>query len=153
MMFTKPSEREVAQNIKAEMEIKKADSLKRPLYYQRLNYNRNEANKFLGNNSLFKVRSSFNNPAYATELIEKLLHSFPKIFFFLIPLMAGILHLLFLKRKDLNFVSHTIFSLHLHAFCFSLFLLTLIPFIDDWIEPLLFFAGVNMVVVARMFHT
>jgi len=51
---------------------------------------------------------------------EQMKHLYPKIFFFLIPFMALILKLLFIRRKDLYYVNHVIFSLHYHAFYFSL---------------------------------
>ena len=58
---------------------------------------------------------------------ENLEHTLPKIFFFMIPVMAAILKLLFIRRKDAYFVDHAIFSLHYHSFWFSLFLFSIIP--------------------------
>jgi len=60
-------------------------------------------------------------------IAEKINHTIPKIFFFMIPAMAAILKLLFIRRKNTYFVDHAIFSLHYHALWFSLFLIALIP--------------------------
>jgi hypothetical protein len=56
----------------------------------------------------------------AHELEEKVIHALPKVFFFMIPLMAIVLRLLFFKRKDVHFVHHTVFSFHFHSLWFSL---------------------------------
>ncbi|MCW3121975.1 MAG: hypothetical protein JWQ38_1467 [Flavipsychrobacter sp.] len=61
--------------------------------------------------------------AHGKEIKEQALHMLPKVFFFLIPLMGLVLLLLFMKRKDLNYVSHVIFALHYHTLWFSIMLL------------------------------
>ena len=58
-------------------------------------------------------------------IMEKVNHNLSKLFFFMIPVMAMLLKLLFMRRKDLFFVDHAIFSLHYHSFWFSLFMLDL----------------------------
>ena len=55
-------------------------------------------------------------------LLENINHTFPKIFFFMIPIMALFLKVLFFRRKDLYFVDHAIFALHYLCFWFSLLL-------------------------------
>lgn len=75
------------------------------------------------------VRVGNLDPKKQEEAAEKSKHAVPKLFFFMIPLMAGLLKLLFFKRKDLYFVDHAVFSLHYHSFWFSAMLLALIdPF-------------------------
>jgi len=65
-----------------------------------------------------------NNEAYIEQRAGSLL---PKIFFFLVPVMALFLGLL-LAGRGYGFVDHLIFSLHVHAFLFSSWtLLALIP--------------------------
>jgi len=59
-----------------------------------------------------------------TELIEKVQHITPKLFFFMIPFAAWIVYLLFLKRKDMYYVDHAIFILHFHCFYFMVALVT-----------------------------
>jgi len=61
------------------------------------------------------------------DVKERIAHNIPKIFFIMIPIVALVLKLLFLKRKSMYFVHHAIFSLHIHSFLFSIFLFTLIP--------------------------
>ena len=61
-------------------------------------------------------------------ILDKINHNLPKIFFFMIPVMAMLLKLLFIRRKNLFFVDHAIFSLHYHSFWFSLFAIDLFNF-------------------------
>ncbi len=65
---------------------------------------------------------------YNDFLNETITHNLPKIFFFMIPVMALILKLLFIRRKTTFFVDHAIFALHYHSFWFSLFLIENFPF-------------------------
>lgn len=51
-------------------------------------------------------------------LIEKFLHSLPQMLFVLLPLLALILKLLYIRRKDFYYVDHAIFTLHLYVFIF-----------------------------------
>ena len=73
----------------------------------------------------------------AKYMNELLLHNIPKAFFFMIPLMALILKVLFLRRKELYFVNHAIFSLHYHALWFSVFAIAKVNPID-YINELLY---------------
>src|SRR5262249_19758206 len=62
-------------------------------------------------------------------LIEQLKHNIPKVFFFLIPFLALMLKVLFLRRKEALFVHHAVFSLHMHSFYFSMLIIPLLnPF-------------------------
>lgn len=70
--------------------------------------------------------SKLQNPAVLSEVTERVLHLFPKLFFFLIPITAFVLQLLFLKRKEFFYVDHLIFSIHFHSFYFLLGLVTTI---------------------------
>src|SRR6185437_1978576 len=75
------------------------------------------------------------------EIKEWLFHSLPKVFFFLIPLMGLLLTILFIKRKDISFVDHTIFSLHYHSFSFlvmSLYLIYLFHFARHYLLLIIF---------------
>ncbi len=47
-----------------------------------------------------------------------LLHSLPQMLFILLPLFAGILKLLYIRRKNYYYVNHGIFSLHFYIFSF-----------------------------------
>jgi hypothetical protein len=76
-------------------------------------------------------RSLFKDPEDVANFMEKLLHALPKMFFFMIPLMAFVLQLLFIRRKDAYFVSHSIFSLHIHAFAFVVGIIVMIPTSGD----------------------
>jgi len=84
-------------------------------------------------------------------IMEKLNHSIPRLFFFMIPVMALMLKLLFLRNKNQLFVDHAIFSLHYHSFWFSIFLITQfnLPYnIAFWLKLILFIPAIVYMVVA-----
>jgi hypothetical protein len=63
------------------------------------------------------------------EIFEHFMHTLPKVFFFMIPLMALVLKVIFFRRKDLLYVNHIIYALHYHSLWFSAMLLSIIyPF-------------------------
>lgn len=53
-----------------------------------------------------------------TAFSDILLHSLPQMFFILLPLFAGILKLLYIRRKNYYYVNHGIFSIHFYIFSF-----------------------------------
>ncbi len=53
-----------------------------------------------------------------TTFISILLHSLPQMLFILLPLFAGILKLLYIRRKNYYYVNHGIFSIHFYIFSF-----------------------------------
>lgn len=59
----------------------------------------------------------------AAAFLDILLHSLPQMFFVLLPLFAGILKLLYIRRKNYYYVNHAIFSIHFYIFSFILMLL------------------------------
>ena len=58
------------------------------------------------------------------RLIRGAIESTPKVMFLILPIYALLLKLLYVRRKRL-YVEHFIFALHLHAFAFLLFFITL----------------------------
>lgn len=56
--------------------------------------------------------------AVFSTLSNILLHSLPQMFFILLPLFAGILKLLYIRRKNYYYVNHGIFSIHFYIFSF-----------------------------------
>lgn len=57
--------------------------------------------------------------------INQLVHSFPQMLFISLPLFALVLKLLYLRRKDYYYVSHTIFTIHYYVFTFIVMLAVL----------------------------
>lgn len=76
------------------------------------------------------VRNQGSGHDIGDEAVEKLGHTAPKVFFFMIPFMAVILRGLFLRRQGLKLVHHMIFSLHIHAFWFSALTLIMLYVFD-----------------------
>ena len=52
------------------------------------------------------------------EFKDLLLHSLPQLLFISLPLLALLLKLIYVRRKDFYYVNHGIFSLHLYIFIF-----------------------------------
>lgn len=67
---------------------------------------------------------------------SKLLDSIPQMLFISLPLLALILKLIYIRRKQFYYVSHGIFSLHLYIFLFIamlfLFVLSILNNYLDW---------------------
>ena len=74
---------------------------------------------------------------YSEFLNETIAHNLPKIFFFMIPVMALILKLLFIRRKTTFFVDHAIFALHYHSLWFSVFLFENFP-LPGGVQPVMY---------------
>ncbi|RYE24961.1 MAG: DUF3667 domain-containing protein [Sphingobacteriales bacterium] len=55
---------------------------------------------------------------------EKFWHSFPYMLFFTLPLLALLLKLLYVRRKEFYYVSHIIFIIHFYCFIFLLLLVS-----------------------------
>lgn len=58
------------------------------------------------------------------KLIETFLHNIPKMLFFLLPVFALLLKLLYIRRKQFYYVDHAILSLHYFSFIFLLLILS-----------------------------
>lgn len=57
-----------------------------------------------------------------SDFVGKVKQYVSKLFFFTLPFLAFFLQLLFYRRKDLLFVDHAVFSLHLHCMYFVVML-------------------------------
>lgn len=67
---------------------------------------------------IFFLVLSFLGSDGSNVAVDKLISVyFPRLFFVLLPVFAGILHLLHFKRES-NYVVHFLFSVHFHAFFF-----------------------------------
>jgi hypothetical protein len=102
------------------------------------------------NNKFDLIKKKHGDPA--DYIKEHVWHTFPKLFFFMIPFMALILKMLFFRRKELMFVNHAIFSLHYHALWFSVFaLLALNPIkhIENILHVVLFAIVARYLVVSQ----
>lgn len=82
------------------------------------------------------------NVGYAIQ--DKFLHSYPKMFFLLLPFFALLLSWFF-RRKDLVYGDHAIFSIHMHTVVFMLGILAMLigmPFHGfayyEWLVLLIF---------------
>ncbi len=66
--------------------------------------------------------------SHSEQMNEHFFHMLPRVFFFMIPFMAFLLSVWFIRRKDTFFANNVIFSLHFQSLLFTLMLvLTLLP--------------------------
>lgn len=78
-----------------------------------------------------------NSPEQREKFTEQLRHNFPKIMFFLLPIFALILKLVYLHKKK-YYYEHFIYSLHVHS---AIFLAILFVLLLKWI--ITYFFGVS----------
>jgi hypothetical protein len=66
------------------------------------------------------INQKYNNNSQQilAAFVHTLLHSLPQMFFLSLPLLAFILKLMYIRRKQFYYVSHGIFSIHLYVFLF-----------------------------------
>ncbi len=76
------------------------------------------------------------------KIFSSVLHNIPKMLFFLLPLFALLLKLLYVRRKQFYYVDHAVFSLHYFSFIFILLILfqfLLEPIFNaGWLMPVAF---------------
>ncbi len=60
---------------------------------------------------------------YQDKIAEKFGHSFPQMLFIALPVFALLLQILYFRRKQFNYVSHAIFSVHYYCVSFIAFFL------------------------------
>lgn len=92
------------------------------------------------------------------ELNEGIVHSFPKMFFFMIPVLALLLRICFIRNKKYYFVDHAVFALHVHSFAFIVMLIGLLnPFerFDDNLSLIIIFLCALYFVLSlrKVYHT
>ena len=68
------------------------------------------------------------------HFMENLLHSFPKILFWSLPIFALVLNVLYFRHKQYFYVSHGIFAIHVYCATFILMLVAiLLNSLKDWL--------------------
>ena len=71
-------------------------------------------------NKKLEINKKYNNTGSQlfTVLLVNLLHRLPQMMFVSLPLLALLLRLLYVRHKELYFVSHAIFCIHVYIFSF-----------------------------------
>lgn len=64
--------------------------------------------------------------SHSEQMNEHFFHMLPRVFFFMIPVMASLLSVWFIRRKNILFANHIIFSLHFQSLLFTLMLVLLL---------------------------
>ena len=77
---------------------------------------------------LIHLKETYNNDPreFGKRISERFLHMFPQLLFVSLPFFALILQLLYVRRKQLYYVNHVVFTLHLYCGTFILILATLL---------------------------
>lgn len=88
--------------------VKKDNWIKRQLIYRTLSLNERYKN---------------NSQEIITSILQKFTHSIPQMLFVSLPILAFILKLLYIRRKNFYYVEHAIFTVHLFIFIFLMLLL------------------------------
>jgi hypothetical protein len=73
-----------------------------------------------------RVASALDQPDKVAEFTEHLLHRLPYAVFVLMPVFASMCALVYRRRRQ-HYGMHLLFTVHLHAFIFAVFLMCLIP--------------------------
>lgn len=82
--------------------------------------------RFLARRTIRTIQYNKQHPEGAQHVIkEKFWHSLPYMLFITLPLIALLLKLLYVRRKEFYYVSHIIFTLHFYCFVFILQLVSL----------------------------
>ncbi len=74
------------------------------------------------------------------KIFNTVMHNIPKTLFILLPLFALLLKLLYIRRRQFNYVDHAVLSLHYFSLVFILLLLT--EFVLDPLFNTVFFSNV-----------
>jgi len=93
----------------------------------------------------------YNGRAFWKNANEKFMHSIPQMMFVSLPLVALILQLLYVRRKQFYYVNHVIFTVNLYIAVYILFLFSYgLSGISEW-TGLVFFDLLSAVVSLVMF--
>jgi Protein of unknown function (DUF3667) len=104
-----------------------------------------------------KLYANMSSPEMAEEMLKRTVNAVPYAMFFLLPIFACLLALIYFNRR-MFLGEHLVFSLHLHAFLFLLFIMmALLPAgLDGWllflVLPYMLFA-LKQVYQGRWFPT
>ncbi len=101
---------------------------------------------------IFIITEKYNNDLKLSmlKIFENALHHFPKLLFLFLPFFAALLKIIYLRNKNLFYINHAIYTLHLFCGTFIIILLNLwIGYIFNgfhtkepgWISFLTGFAG------------
>ncbi len=97
------------------------------------------------------LREKYNGDGKAmlTAVFEKFKHLFPQMLFVSLPLFAGMLRLLYVRRKNFFYVNHVVFTIHLYCGTFIIiligilarYLLELAGYKGGWVNGLFMLIG------------
>ena len=101
------------------------------------------------NRQTVKINEKFQKDQSGTiyGFFDAFIHSFPKMLIISLPFMALIMQLMYLRRKEISFVGHLVYVIHLYVFSFLASALNMILKSIGDIEPLGFVHWIAMSVL------
>lgn len=101
------------------------------------------------NKQTVKIKERFQKDESGTiyGFIDDFVHSFPKMLIISLPFMALIMQLMFFRRKEISFVGHLVFVIHLYVFSFLATALNMVLKSIGDIKPLGFVHWIAMAVL------
>ncbi len=90
---------------------------------------RNFSRKIISVNMKYRGRQG----EFIADISDKFKHSVPQMMFVSLPLVALVLYLLYIRRKQFYYVNHVIFSLNVYI---AIFLLLLVSYLFNWFAEL-----------------
>ncbi|MBX2931479.1 MAG: DUF3667 domain-containing protein [Chitinophagaceae bacterium] len=100
--------------------------------------------KFIRKSIYLEDKYQNNKGQILTDFFQKFTHSFPQVLFITLPLIAFLLKLLYIRRREFYFVHHAIFTIHIYCASFIIILLSL------WIGSLLHYIHLNNGIIAGL---
>lgn len=76
-------------------------------------------------NLILQEKYEHDSKALNQAILQKFWHMFPQMLFVSLPLFALFLYLLYVRRKEMFYVNHVVFTIHLYCATFILILLSL----------------------------
>jgi hypothetical protein len=106
------------------------------------------------NKQSLKINERFQKDQSGTvfSFIDDFIHSFPKLLIISLPFMALIMQLLYFRRKEISFVGHLVFVIHLYVFSFLATALNMVLKSIGDIKPLGFVHWIAMAVLVWIFY-
>ncbi len=106
------------------------------------------------NKQSLKIDERFQKDQSGTvfSFIDDFIHSFPKLLIISLPFMALIMQLLYFRRKEISFVGHLVFVIHLYVFSFLATALNMVLKSIGDIKPLGFVHWIAMAVLVWIFY-
>lgn len=101
---------------------------------------------------ILKKKYSDNSAAIIKAIFGKLLHSLPQLLFISLPLLAIMLKLLYMRRKEFYYTDHAVFLLHYYIYMFLVMLVIFGLNEIRWIRGRTIISVINTAISVYLFY-